>query len=157
MLFLVLRLWCRYLVIYLQEIENRRYLQNVIIENIYVCGSICCFENDVSFFSPAKIFLFKVSNINSIKRCDICSKLIIINTPERRQLRRSGVFIVNFEHISNLFQLFQLLAPFLLTHFQPMFHFYIPLIKKSPWKHQKTGGFLMFSGGIDVEHWLKMG
>ena len=32
-----------------------------------------------------------------------------------------------------------------------MFHFYIP------WKHQKTGGFLMFSEGIEVEHWLKMG
>ena len=38
---------------------------------------------------------------------------------------------------------------FYLTHFKPMFHFY------TPWK-QKTGGFLMFSGGIEVEHWLKM-
>ena len=35
--------------------------------------------------------------------------------------------------------------------FKPMFHFCIP------WKYQKTGGFLMFSGGIEVEHWLKMG
>ena len=40
---------------------------------------------------------------------------------------------------------------FAVTHFQPMFHFYIPR------KHQKTSGFLMFSGGIEVEHWLKMG
>ena len=32
-----------------------------------------------------------------------------------------------------------------------MFHFY------TPWKHQKTSGFLMFSGGIEVEQWLKMG
>ena len=38
-----------------------------------------------------------------------------------------------------------------LIHFQPMFHFY------TPWKHQKTGGFLMFSGGIEVQHWLKIG
>ena len=30
-----------------------------------------------------------------------------------------------------------------------MFHFY------TPWKH--TGGFLMFSGGIEVEHWLEKG
>ena len=30
-----------------------------------------------------------------------CSKLTI-KTPERRQLCRSGVFIVNFEHISHL-------------------------------------------------------
>ena len=36
-----------------------------------------------------------------------------------------------------------------LTHFQPMFHFY------TPWKHQKTYGFL-FSGGIEVEGWSKM-
>ena len=38
-----------------------------------------------------------------------------------------------------------------LTHFQPLFHFY------TPWKHKKTFAFLMFSGGIEVEHWLKMG
>ena len=37
-----------------------------------------------------------------------------------------------------------------LTHFQPLFHFYIP------WK-QKTSGFLMFSEGIEVEYWLKNG
>ena len=37
------------------------------------------------------------------------------------------------------------------NYFQPMFHFY------TPWKYQKTAGFLMFSGGIEVEHWLKMG
>ena len=38
-----------------------------------------------------------------------------------------------------------------LTHFQPMFHFY------TPWEHQKTGVFLMFSRDIEVKHWLKMG
>ena len=37
----------------------------------------------------------------------------------------------------------------LLTHFQPMFYFY------PPWKHQQTGGF--FSGGMEMEHWLKIG
>ena len=30
-------------------------------------------------------------------------------TPERRQWRRSGVFIVNFEQISHFFQVFLLL------------------------------------------------
>ena len=38
-----------------------------------------------------------------------------------------------------------------LTHLQPMFHFYTLC------KHQKTGGFFMFSGGIEMENWLKMG
>ena len=38
----------------------------------------------------------------------------------------------------------------LLIYFQPMSHFYTPLknIRK---------GFLMFSGGVEGEHWLKMG
>ena len=38
-----------------------------------------------------------------------------------------------------------------LTHFWPMFSFY------TPWKHQKTSGFLVFSGGIKWEHWREMG
>ena len=36
---------------------------------------------------------------------------------------------------------------FILTHFSPMFTFYTPL------KCQKTKG----SGGIEMEHWAKMG
>ena len=44
--------------------------------------------------------MLKIKN-NTGARCEICSELTI-NTPERR----SGVFIVNFEHISNLFLVF---------------------------------------------------
>ena len=44
---------------------------------------------------PANIYLFKVNNRNTRKRCCICSKLTI-KTPERRHWRRTGVFIVNF-------------------------------------------------------------
>ena len=58
---------------------------------------------------PAGIYLFKVNNRNTRARCEICSKLTI-NTPERRQWRRSGVFIVNFKHISHLFLVFLLLT-----------------------------------------------
>ena len=50
---------------------------------------------------PAGIYLLKVNNRNARTRCEICSKLTIM-TPERRHWRRSGVFIVNFEHISHL-------------------------------------------------------
>ena len=49
-------------------------------------------------YSPAGIYLFKVNNGNTRTMFEICSKLTI-KTPERRQLRRSGVFIVNFEQI----------------------------------------------------------
>ena len=59
--------------------------------------------------NPAGIYLFKVNNRNTRTRCEICSKLTI-NTPERRQWRRSGVFIVNFEHISHLVLVFLLLT-----------------------------------------------
>ena len=37
-----------------------------------------------------------------------------------------------------------------LTHFSPMFYFY------TPWKRQKTFGFLRFPRGIEMEHWGKM-
>ena len=53
--------------------------------------------------------MFKVNNRNTRTMCEICPKLTI-KMPERRQLRRSGVFIVNFEHISHLVQVFLLLT-----------------------------------------------
>ena len=55
------------------------------------------------------IYLPKVNNRNTRTRCEICSKLTI-KTPERRQWRRSGVFIVNFEYISHLALVFLLLT-----------------------------------------------
>ena len=58
---------------------------------------------------PAGIYLLKVNNRNTRTRCEICSKLTI-KTPERRQWRSSGVFIVNFEHISHLVLMFLLLT-----------------------------------------------
>ena len=48
-------------------------------------------------FSAVNIHLFKVNNRNTRKRCGIC------------QWRRSGAFIVNFEHIFHLFLVFLLL------------------------------------------------
>ena len=50
---------------------------------------------------PTNIFLFKVNNRNTRKRLEICSKLIL-KTPERRQWRRSVVFIVNSEQILHI-------------------------------------------------------
>ena len=58
-------------------------------------------ENVSVASSSVGIYLFKVSNRNTRTRCEIGSKLTI-KTPERRQWRHSGVFIVNFEHISHL-------------------------------------------------------
>ena len=49
--------------------------------------------------------MFKVNNKNTRTRCEICSKLTI-KTPERQHLRRSGVFIVNFEDVFYLVLVF---------------------------------------------------
>ena len=53
----------------------------------------------------ANIYLFKVNKKNSRKWCEICAK-VTTKTPQRRQWHCSGVLIVNFEHISNLFLVF---------------------------------------------------
>ena len=58
---------------------------------------------------PAGIYLLKVNNRNTRKRCETCSKLTI-KRPEQRRWRRSTVFIVNFEHISHLLLVFILLT-----------------------------------------------
>ena len=53
--------------------------------------------------------VFKFNNRNTRARCEIYSKLTIL-TPERRQWSRSGVFTVNFKHISHHFLVFLLLT-----------------------------------------------
>ena len=58
---------------------------------------------------PAGIYLLKVNYRTTRTRCEICLKLII-KIPERCQWRRSGIFIVNFELISNLILVFLLLT-----------------------------------------------
>ena len=58
---------------------------------------------------PAGSYMFKVSNRNTRAKCEICSKLTI-KTPERHHWCCSGVFIVNFEHISHLVLMFLLLT-----------------------------------------------
>ena len=50
---------------------------------------------------PAGNYMFNINNRNTRTRCEICSKLTI-KIPERHQWRRSGIFIVNTEHISHL-------------------------------------------------------
>ena len=45
------------------------------------------------FALPANIYLLKVNNRNTRKRCETCSKLTI-KTPERRQWRRSSLLLI---------------------------------------------------------------
>ena len=94
------------------EIENiffKILLPNskpVTVKTIYRPPSQNNFLELLNSNSPV-IYLLKVKNRNFRTRCEICSKLTI-KIPERRQWRRSGIFIVNFEHISYLTRVFLL-------------------------------------------------
>ena len=85
-----------------------------ILTYFFLFSPICIFNFGASALSrvtsstPAGIYLLKVNNRNTRKRCKMCSKLKIKKT-ERRNWRRSGVFIVKFEHMSHPVPLFLLL------------------------------------------------
>ena len=90
-------------------------------------------ESDSS--CPSWHCLFKVNNRNTTATCEICRKLTI-KTPERRQWRCSGVFIVNFDQTSYIVLVFSLLLwtskyrlermHFLITYISPFARTYWP-------------------------------
>ena len=69
----------------------------VLIKNFYTNFKALKLSTNLANFC-----LFKVSNRNTMKSCEICSKLIIKPSKWRRE-RRFGVFIVIFELNSHLF------------------------------------------------------
>ena len=83
--------------------------ERVVMENVKFTVWPYCWIRFFESRMPANIYLLTVCNRNFRKRCEICSELTI-NIPERRHWRRSGVFIVNFEHISHPSLVFLLLT-----------------------------------------------
>ena len=81
-----------------QLLKLKYFLKNIFYKNLLTkpCKSIF----------PANIYLFRVSNRNTRKTCEICSKLTIKMPAEPRKWRRSGGFTSNFEHISHGFLAF---------------------------------------------------
>ena len=71
--------YCSMVLAMSEKLHQRNFEREILVGNI-----------------SAKIGVFKFNNINTRKRCKICSKLTI-KTPERRQCRRSDGFIVNFD------------------------------------------------------------
>ena len=61
--------------------------------------------------SPTGIYLLKVNNKNIRTKCEIYSKLSI-RTPELNHWLRSGLFIINLEHILHLVLVFLLLGTY---------------------------------------------
>ena len=79
-------------------------------EQVHVCKnhSITLHRKLIDCILRCVKYLLRVNNRNIRTKCEICSKLTL-KTQERRR-RRSGVFIVNFEHISHLVIVFLLLT-----------------------------------------------
>ena len=73
-----------------------------------VLDQLSCYLSNMEL-REAVIYLFKFNNWNARTNCGICSKLAIKAT-ERRHGRRFGVFTINFEQISHIFQVFPLLT-----------------------------------------------
>ena len=85
--------------------ENIVFYLNFFVEILNIMRIVWKFV--LQAFSQAKSF--KVNNGNTRKMYEVYSKLNI-KTQERRQLRCSGVFVVNFENIPYLFLVFLLLT-----------------------------------------------
>ena len=62
-------------------------------------------DHILSTVMPVGNYMFTVNNRNTRTGCEIYSKLTI-KTPERHHWRHSGVFIVNFKHISHVVLMF---------------------------------------------------
>ena len=86
---------------------------NILFYFIYFFVILCLWKGVVRTFSFActqpTITCSKLKNKNSRTRYEIGMKLTI-KTPERRQWRRSGLFIVNFEQVSYLTLMFLFLT-----------------------------------------------
>ena len=95
--------------------ENARKFLTFSVKYIKITSlsSFMYFSCSVFFvnFNPfnSKQVHAQVNNRNTRKMCEICSNLTI-KTPERRQWRNSSVFIINFEHNSQVFLVFLLLT-----------------------------------------------
>ena len=85
-----------------------RFFLYISILHCFIDYLIICVLKKTMKIELSPSYLFKINNRNTRKGWEICSKLTL-KTPERRRWRCSGVFIVNFEHISHLFLMFLLL------------------------------------------------
>ena len=99
------------------EVSKRKKIEAVLFKKAYFgikpkLREVKNFFLGSSFFDMGRVarmvYLLKVNNKNTETRCKLCSKLTI-RTPERHNWCHSGVFIVNFKHISHIVLVFQFL------------------------------------------------
>ena len=75
------------------------FSENIPKEYSYITWAIKL--HNIGSSNPTGNYMFKVNNRNTKTRCKICSKLTI-KTPGGHPWCSSGVFIVDFEHVSHL-------------------------------------------------------
>ena len=74
---------------------------SIYLNMVYLKWCISKKKNETFLWSIlVNIYLFKINNRNTRRKCEIFSKLTT-KTPERRHWRRCSVFIANFENISH--------------------------------------------------------
>ena len=94
--------WLFFVLTYFVLLQRIKNIFDKITNFLNQCGLIGSIKQSTLTCNwPVSIYLLKINNRNAITWCKICSKSII-KTPEWRQCHRSGVFTVNFEHISHL-------------------------------------------------------
>ena len=94
----------------------------------------------------------KIASRNKIKMATMVTKTTF---KDSKKVKRTKYYVLKCNlYLYLLFTIYVEVLHKLLTHFQPMFHFY------NPWKHQKTSGFLLvfkgYRSGALVENGLKL-
>ena len=87
-------------------------------------------------------------NFHTRKLCEVTVFFVVLVNEMHLKFIKNVLFDRNISLMSRLLQISVQWTDTVLTYSQPMFHLY------NPWN---TGVFLMFSGSIKTEHWLKMG
>ena len=67
-----------------------------IFPNYWLRGLVTCPYKGKVEVNTANIYLFKVKNRNTRKRCEVCSKLTV-KIPKRRHWRRSGILLLTLD------------------------------------------------------------
>ena len=113
------------------------------LERFYIWKNLCGRSNGFSALLP-------VDQDNFGFDVDFTQNVFLPALPFHRTL----IFVLRLKNVQlSLFDVMSLFCVFIilltnrLTDFMPLISFY------TPWKHQKTKGFLMFSAGMERDQW----
>ena len=145
--------------------RNIRFFDN----SHLACFDLSCWKSSSITALKMKIPL-RISSVNVTKEklnflYNVCAYCYVLNSvflppPSSKRVisaktifERDNIFIIGIYKRWNLVNItlnnslsLSRITFIFLTHPKPVLYFY------TPWRHQKTRGFLKFSGGIEIEH-----